>query len=203
MSLIRPVLPLLLLALLLSACIGGKSPLSQFYLLEPIKGTEDAGLLNESARPFIALSPVRIPQYLDRPQMVTATGKNAYHLSETNRWAERLDDNIARVLVQNLGLLVPSDVVMSNSSPRAQQATFKVSVTVLEFYVDPQGVAVLTAQWSVARGEQTVSGRQADYREPASITDYGLMASAMNECLNRLSRDLALGLRRLVKENQG
>ena len=198
----RPVAPFLLLALLLSlsACIGGKSPPSQFYLLEPVKGAGQAGLFNETARPLVALSPVRIPQYLDRPQMVKATAKNQYALSETNRWAERLDDNIARVLVQNLGLLVPADVVLSNVSARANQAKFKVAVTVLEFHVDPQGVALLTAQWSIIRDGQTVSGRQADYREPASVTDYGLMAGALNECLNRLSRDLALDLQKLAKE---
>ncbi len=202
MQLHRPVslwlLPVLLLSL--SACIGGKSPPSQFYLLEPVKGVEgfagdaDTGLL-------IALAPVRIPQYLDRPQMVTATGKNAYHLSETNRWAERLDDNIARVLAQNLNLLVPAEVVLANASSRAQQAKFKVSVTILEFHVDPQGQAGLTAQWSVARGEETVLGRQASYREPASATDYGLMAGALNECLGRLSRDLAADVRSLRRES--
>ena len=199
----RPVAPFLLLALLLSlsACIGGKSPPSQFYLLEPVKGAGQAGLFNETARPLIALSPVRIPQYLDRPQMVTATAKNQYALSETNRWAERLDDNIARVLAQNLNLLVPAEVVLANASSRAQQAKFKVSVTILEFHVGPQGQAGLTAQWSVARGEETVLGRQASYREPASATDYGLMAGALNECLGRLSRDLAADVRSLRRES--
>ena len=202
MQLHRPVslwlLPVLLLSL--SACIGGKSPPSQFYLLEPVKAVEGFGGGAETGL-LIALAPVRIPQYVDRPQMVTATGKNAYHLSETNRWAERLDDNIARVLAQNLNLLVPAEVVLANASSRAQQAKFKVSVTILEFHVGPQGQAGLTAQWSVARGEETVLGRQASYREPASATDYGLMAGALNECLGRLSRDLAADVRSLRRES--
>ena len=202
MQLHRPVslwpLPVLLLSL--SACIGGKSPPSQFYLLEPVKAVEGFGGGAETGL-LIALAPVRIPQYVDRPQMVTATGKNAYHLSETNRWAERLDDNIARVLAQNLNLLVPAEVVLANASSRAQQAKFKVSVTILEFHVDPQGQAGMTAQWSVARGEETVLGRQASYHEPASATDYGLMAGALNECLGRLSRDLAADVRSLNRES--
>ena len=202
MQLHRPVslwlLPVLLLSL--SACIGGKSPPSQFYLLEPVKAVEGFGGGAETGL-LIALAPVRIPQYVDRPQMVTATGKNAYHLSETNRWAERLDDNIARVLAQNLNLLVPAEVVLANASSRAQQAKFKVSVTILEFHVGPQGQAGLTAQWSVARGEETVLGRQASYHEPASATDYGLMAGALNECLGRLSRDLAADVRSLRRES--
>ena len=52
----------------------------------------------------------------------------------------------------------------------------------------------------VARGEETLLGRQASYREAASVTDYGIMASALNECLNRLSRDLALDLMGLEGE---
>ncbi len=99
--------------------------------------------------------------------------------------------------MQNLSLLVPGELVLSNGSNRAKQAKFRVSVTILEFHIDPQGLAGLTAQWNVARGEETVLGRQASYREPASATDYGAMAGALNECLNRLSRDLALDLLRL------
>lgn len=191
------LLPILLLPL--SACIGGKSPPSQFYLLEPIQGAAD-GRVGGAALPVVALAPVRMPQYVDQPQMVTASGKNAYALSETHRWAERLDDNVARVLAQNLGLLVPAEVVLVNASGRARQAKFKVSVTVLEFHADPQGRAGLVAQWSVARGEETVSSRQASYREPASATDYAAMAGALNECVNRLSRDVAADLRRLEGE---
>ena len=37
-------------------------------------------------------------------------------------------------------------------------------------------------------------------REPASVTDYAVMAGALNKCLNRLSRDLAEELRRLAGE---
>jgi uncharacterized lipoprotein YmbA len=185
-----------LLAALLVGCIGGRTPPSDFYLLEPIKTLQGAGPAGP-ARRAVALAPVRIPQYVDRPQMVTATARNAYTLSEFHRWAERLDDGIARVLALNLSLLVPTDRVSLNASGRNPPDTLRVAVTVLEFHIDPLGQAVLAAQWSVARGEDSVSNRQASYREPASATDHAVMASALNECLNRLSRDVALDLRRL------
>jgi uncharacterized lipoprotein YmbA len=192
----KRLLALPLLAALLAGCIGGRTPPSDFYLLEPIKTLQGAGP-GEPARRAIALAPVRIPQYVDRPQMVTATARNAYTLSEFHRWAERLDDGIARVLALNLSLLVPTDRVSLNASGRNPPDTLRVAVTLLEFHVDPAGQAVLAAQWNVARGEASVSSRQAGYREPASATDYAVMAGALNECLNRLSRDVALDLRRL------
>ena len=196
LSLLPVLLPLL------SACIGGKSPPSEFYLLEPIKGgVGDASAGGETARlDAIALTPVRMPHYVDRPQMVTATGKNAYTLNETHRWAEPLDGNITSVLAQNLGLLILETVVLPSSSARAKQAKLRVSVDILEFHIDPQGQALLSAQWNIARGEDTVLIRQSGYHEPASATDYRKMAEALNECLTRLSRDIALSLRDLAVE---
>ena len=191
------LLPALLLSL--TACIGGKTPPSDFYLLEPIRGAATARPAPTADKPVIALAPVRIPQYVDRPQIVTATGTNAYQLSELHRWAERLDDNMTRVLTQNLGLLVPADVVPANTSNLAKQAAFRVTVDILEFHINPQGRAELMAQWWVAHGEDIVVRRQSAYREPASTTDYRMMAGALNQCLNRFSRDIADALRSLAR----
>lgn len=182
----------------LSGCIGGSSPPSQFYLLEPIKPLQ-AGEAGKSVHRHIGLAPVRIPQYLDRPQIVIAKGKNAYDISEINRWAERLDDSIARVLAQNLSLLVPAERVSMNATGSNPPDTLRVAVTVLEFHVDPQAQAGLTAQWTVLRGGETVLARQASYREPASTSDYRAMAGALNDCLNRMSRDIAEALRPLAE----
>lgn len=197
----RLLSPALLPALLLSlnGCIGGNTPPSQFYMLEPIRGAESGAAARESSRLLVALAPVRIPQYIDRPQMVTATATNAYQLSEFNRWAERLDDNISRVLAQNLGVLVPADVISANGSALARQAALRLTVNIQEFHVDPQGQARVIAQWRVARGDETLVSRTSVYRESASTTDYRVMASALNACLNRLSRDVAAGLRSAAK----
>jgi len=195
----RPVfLALLALSALgLAACIGGTTPPSQFYMLEPIQAArQPAGAVEKRV---IALAPVRIPQYVDRPQIVTATGKNAYQLSELNRWAERLDDNIARVLAQNLSALVPADLVLLNATGRAKQAALRVSVNILEFHIDPKAQARVSAQWSVARGEETLLARPFQCGEAATAGDYRAMAGALNTCLDRLSREMADALRPLAE----
>jgi len=195
----RPVfLPLLSVLLLsLAACVGGTTPPSQFYMLEPISdlGHGPAGAVK---KPIVILSPVRVPHYVDRPQIVTATGKNVYQLSELNRWAEALDHNINRVLAQNLTFLVPAEVVFSNSSNTAERVKFRLSVNILEFHVDPRGQAGLKAQWRITRQDGTALNRQVSYQAPASTTDYSVMVRALNECLDRLSRDLAAELHDLA-----
>lgn len=191
-----PLLSILLLSL--AACIGGATSPSQFYMLEPINGIEPKRPVGAAKKPVIILKSVRIPYYVDRPQIVIATGKNAYHLSELNRWAEALDHNISRVLAQNLTLLVPAEVLFPKNSNTAERTSFRLSINILEFHADPQGQAGLTAQWQITRDDGTVLNRQVSYREPASITDYSVMVKALNECLNRLSRDLADELQRLA-----
>jgi uncharacterized lipoprotein YmbA len=191
-----PLLSVLLLSL--AACIGGATSPSQFYMLEPITGIELKRSVGAAQKPVIILKSVRIPYYVDRPQIVTATAKNAYHLSELNRWAEALDHNISRVLAQNLTLLVPAEVLFSKNSNTVERTSFRLSINILEFHADPQGQAGLTAQWQITRDDGTVLNRQVSYREPASITDYAVMVKALNECLNRLSHDLADELQRLA-----
>ncbi len=136
---------------------------------------------------------------MDRPQIIIATSKNAYQLSELNRWAEALDYNISRVLAQNLTILVPAEVIFSNNSTTAERENFRVYVNILEFHADPQEQAVLTAQWHITRGEEMLVNRQVSYRAPASASDYQIIVEALNECLNRLSRDLAVELKSNLK----
>lgn len=185
----------------LTGCIGGKTPPSQFYLLEPL-GADISSPVSEGIKPVVALGPVRIPRYVDRPQIVTATGKNAYQLSELNRWAESLDGNISRVLAQNLTQLASVDIVLVNGSNRARKANLRVSVNILEFHVNPAGQAGLTAQWQIMRGTDAVVSRQASYRSPASTTDYRVMVAALNDCLNQMSRELAGALRQVMAEER-
>jgi uncharacterized protein len=192
---------LLISVVSLTGCIGGSTPPSQFYLLEPINESTNSAS-GVSTRSVIALGPVRIARYIDRPQIVTSSSKNAYQLSELNRWAESLDGNISRVLAQNLSFLAPVDVVLINSSSQTGQAQLRVSVNILEFHVNPQGQAGLTAQWRVFRGEEMQLNRQLSYRTPASATDYPVMVAALNECLNRMSQDMAASIQQVLENKK-
>jgi uncharacterized lipoprotein YmbA len=192
---IVPLLSVLLLSL--AACVGGTSS-SQFYMLEPINDLEHKGSAGAIKKQVILLSPVRIPHYVDRPQIVTATDKNVYQLSELNRWAEALDHNISRALAENLTILVPAEVLSPSTSTMAGRVDFRVSVNILEFHVDPQGQAGLKAQWQVIRNDGMTLNQQVAYRAPASTSDYRIIVEALNDCLNRMSRDLATELQELA-----
>ncbi len=178
-----------LLALLLTSCVG-KTPPSTFYLLEPLaKSLPDQPHTN-SAKWLIALTPVKIPGYLDRSQLISATDKNSYSLDELHRWAESLDENLTRVVRQDLAVLIPAEVVLSSNS-LARQASLKLSINILEFHVDPQGQARLNAEWQVSRGEEVVSSQHNEYHAMASRDDVQLKVQALNQCILQLNQALA------------
>lgn len=174
---------LLLLMLGLSGCAS--SPSAQFYLLEPLaEASSDGAAIKQP----LVLSPVRMPHYLDRAQIVTAIGDNRYQISEYDRWAESLDQNVQRVLQQDLSRLLSTEVVAA--VPVGTHA-LKLNVSVLTFHVDPHGQAKLVAQWQIQREQTIVTSHQQDYQEAVNTDDYVAKVAALNRCLNRLSRDLA------------
>lgn len=194
MRLSKPLRYVSLSAVLLSqaACIGSTPP-SRFYLLEPQAVAEASGAAEKIT---LALAPVRIPQYLDRAQLVSASGRNAYQLNELHRWAENLGDNMTRVMLQDLTHMLPAEVMLTTSQS-AKKAQWRLAVTVLEFHVDPQGQAGLTAQWQVSRADEVVWSQQSAYKEAASNDDAQLQVEALNHCLSRLNRDMAEAVKAL------
>ena len=190
----RYLLRTLLGTILLSqtACIGS-SPAARFYLLEPIASADAPATPAVLDKPTVALAPVRIPHYLERAQLVTASGKNTYQLDEWHRWAESLDDNITRVVLRDLSLLMPADVVSANSQ-RARQAKLALAVSILEFHIDPNGQARLSAQWQASRNDEVILSRQSSFTAAADNDDAQLKVEALNQCLSQLNREMAAAL---------
>ena len=50
----------------------------------------------------MVVGPVSVPAVVDRPQIVVTTGPNQVRLDEFNQWASPLQNNIARVVAENL-----------------------------------------------------------------------------------------------------
>src|SRR4029453_549757 len=84
--------------LVLSGCLGSTPP-TQFYLLPPRPSGDTAPPASAGPRDLtLAVGPVTVPPYLDRPQIVTRTSRAKLALADFDQWAGPLADTIARVL---------------------------------------------------------------------------------------------------------
>ena len=57
----------------------------------------------------IGLATVVVPEYLNRNEIVVNLDNTVYQLAEFNQWAEPLNENLTRVLEENLTNLLRDD----------------------------------------------------------------------------------------------
>ena len=202
-KIISSLLAGLMLVFFLSACMRGNKSV-QFYRLNAGGAMSDAVQVDESTnQAVIGLGPIRIPDYLNRPQMVVAISDNQYQLSEEHRWAERLDQNISLALTKFLPSHLGSNRIVRYPWAQRQIVDYQVSIDIIEFNIDALGRSRLTAQWLIKRKDLPDISRRFDYQVPASTTDYDVMVSAQSACLIKLGQDIAVTLRQIMKVDAG
>jgi uncharacterized lipoprotein YmbA len=194
----RALFALGLFVVILAGCAS--SPSSKFYQLNP---AQNKTLVTGDASPdqnlTIAIGPVRIPDYLDRPQIVTRSGRNELKFSEFDRWAGSLEDDINRVLVEDISSLPPADVFsvvrwtpfLDSQVP----ASYRVEVIVDRFEGTLGDSIQLKAQWRVfAEDKSLLLKKESRIREQMSGSGYDALVAAMASALERLSRDISGGI---------
>ena len=179
------------LAVLISGCASTPSHLYTLSASPAAAANSDPNL----SKLVIVIGPVSIPAIDDVPQIVVDTGPNQVSLSEFNRWASPLKDNIARVVAANLVALLGTPRV---SSALNIEADYRVAIDVQTFESAPGDAATLSALWTVRRVKdgKTDSGRTTD-REPVAQKSYEALAAAHSRALGHLSADIANAIRAL------
>ena len=184
---------------MLSGCLGSTPP-TQFYLLPPLTGPNPAPSEAAGQRDLtLGVGPVTVPPYLDRPQIVTRASHAKLVLADFDQWAGPLGDTIARVLAENLSLLIPTDRVVLHPWSRTIDPDYQVTVEVLQFDRGPGRQVVLVARWSLLDhdGQERVL-RTARLSQPAGGADYEATVTAMGQTLDVLAQDIATTLRSLA-----
>lgn len=197
----RSLIVCTLASLLLTAC--GSSPPVQYYSLSPSVSAVDG----EAGDPVdLGVGPIRMPQYLNRSQLVTRGPGQELRVDEFNRWAEPLSDAIHRIVSTDVDNAVDGLVVVAfpwESIIRAD-VDYRLLGDVIRFDADRSGRVVLDMQWGivdVAAQKQVVPARRTRYETRAgSPDDPGSIASAMNDALAQFSRDIANRMQAILAE---
>jgi uncharacterized lipoprotein YmbA len=179
----------------LSGCFGSTPP-TQFYLVPSLTSGDTAPPASAGQRDLtLGVGPVTVPPYLDRSQIVTRTSRAKLALADFDQWAGPLADTIARVLAENLALLIPTERVVPFPWPRTIEPDYQVTVEVLQFDRGPKGEVVLAARWSLldATGKELVM-RTSRVSLAAGGSDYEATVTTMGRALEALSRDMVAAL---------
>ena len=184
--------------LVLSGCLGSTPP-TQFYLVPPLASPDTAPPAASQRDLTVGVGPVTVPPYLDRPQLVTRTSRAKLTVADFDQWAAPLSDTIARVLSENLSLLIPTERMVLHPWARTIDPDYQVTVEVLQFDRGPGNQVVLAARWSLLdRDGKELALRPARINLTAGGTDYEATVTAMGRALEVLAQDMATTLRSLA-----
>jgi uncharacterized lipoprotein YmbA len=177
--------------LALASCADSQP--TRYYTLAALPDAPDAALPATPPALTVGVGPVTLPPYLDRPQLVTRAGSNRVVLADIDSWAEPLDGLFARVLAENLALLLGTDDVLLLPQRRLMSLDYRVEADVTRFDVDASGNAVLDARWWLLGpdGEKLLRSGRSTITEPAEVGDYAAGAAALSRALGVMSEEIA------------
>jgi uncharacterized protein len=189
---VHAVILLLASAVCLCAC-AGKSATSQFYVLsslpQPALGAVEGTV--------IGVFPVAMPDYLDRPQIVTRVSENELKLDEFSRWAEPLKDSFTRALVQNLSTLLNTAKVIKTTESTGFPMALQVGVEVVQFDGTLGGDVMLIVKWGLSgeEGKKLLLAKSSSFKEPTGAATYEALVAAQSRAVAALSREIAEAIR--------
>jgi uncharacterized protein len=148
--------------------------------------------------PRIGLGPVTLPEYLDRPQIVTRAAGSRLELSNAHRWAEPLQASFIRALLANLERELPTPDIVVHPWRSSLSIAKQVQIEITRFDRDADGAFHLSARWSAGKpGEQdTTATQRSDIEIPLSnkADDYDALISAANSAVAALATAIAAQL---------
>lgn len=169
---------------------------SRFYVLT---ATASRAASAESRAPndlTIGVGPIKFPDYLDRSQLVTRLGPNRVAFSDLARWAEPLDHNFSRVLIENLVRLLNTEEIVSLPSFVLLSLRYEVPIEVQRFEGDEEGNVELVARWAI---RSRTAGKLVHTAE-SQITETGGpetedVVAALSRAAAKLSEEIAAAIR--------
>ncbi|MFC1516129.1 membrane integrity-associated transporter subunit PqiC [Thermodesulfobacteriota bacterium] len=190
---IRHILFFVLSAFFLTGCMGKPTPATRFYVLSPLGAdvtlvgeTENRGAIS------VEVASLRLPQYLDRPHIVTRSSENRLKLAEFHQWGGNLRKNMMRTLARNLSqLLATPNITIAPYRPPIPP-DFLIDMEVMQFERNFGGQVQLSTQWRLSRGEdrEVLKTQITDLTSPTATagSDFERIVSDMSLLLGELSQ---------------
>jgi hypothetical protein len=186
-----------LAALLAAGCFGGSTP-PEFFTLSPPPGAAAGPALASRPELGLAVGPLELPRYLDRPELVTRDGSHRLVVADAHRWGGSLRTDILRLVADDLGqLLGTARVSIYPAEPRFPVA-YRILLDVREFEGTPGEGVRLRLRWTVASG---ADGRALAVEE--SVVEQPLASASFEDLVAAESAALASVNRRIAERVAG
>lgn len=135
---------------LLSACVTKPASETRYYMLTAQPAADSKTMRD---KPVLEIAALTLPQYLERPQIVTRPTEQRLEIHEHARWGDNLRKNLERVLAGNLSVSLGSTqvLVVPHLLP---EVDYRLMLEIQRFERVPGNKVVLHAQWTLFKAGQ-------------------------------------------------
>lgn len=181
-------------AVLAAGCLFSPRPdRSKFFVLSPEAEHGAAPVpssIGATNQLIVGLGPIKLPEYLDRPEVVTRVAPNRLELSPSDRWAEPLSSDFRQVMAQDLSARLGTQMIIFYPWYRTSHIDYQVTIDVYRFERDSHGTVTLVAHWQVFDGSGDILyATDSTVTETAGSGEPG--AAALSRALGSLAGQIA------------
>lgn len=141
----------------------------------------------------IGIGPIKFPDELDRPSIVTRSGQNQLEVNEFHRWGGSLAKNVTQVVVENLASLMKTDKVMARPWERYFKPDFRIALDIRQFDGRLGEYVLLKTTWSVFKKEKDLPAlvHRSIIKEAVADDSYAALVAAQSKAIYRLCQQIA------------
>jgi len=176
--------------------IGGcsRTQTAKFYTLNTLTDAQAGGQAVASDQGVaVGLGPIRLPEYLDRPQIVTRVSPNEVRFAEFERWAAPLAGSFSSTLAENMSTFLGTDRIALYPWKATTPIDYRVEIEVSRFDGKPGDSVLLQSQWIVFSKDRTkvLRTKTSSLSEPVNGKGYEALVAAQSRALATLGREIA------------
>jgi uncharacterized lipoprotein YmbA len=184
------------------AILAPQKDISRFYLLTPTADATapaTAQSAGSSSDFTIGLGPIKLPPYLDRPEIVTRQAPNRLELSKEDRWGESIQNGFTSAMARDLTAQTGTGRVILFPWYNTVHIDLQVQIDVYRFETDGQGSANLSAKWTIldSTGKNILYTVESNLTQPSKPGDMTDAAAALSRTIGDLGGQIANMLHQL------
>lgn len=178
----------------LSACSSSSSTPQYYAIALPDAQNH---VQTPSQQPVVAVSDVELADYLNSIGIVYQQDDVQLTTATQHRWAEALDKQLTRALLQNLRMQLP-DWQWQNGQTSMQNIA-QLQIKVRGFHGKADGHAVISGEWTLMKGKQQYSG-QFQQQYPLTADGYPALVRELRTGWQQTTSQLAMQLKPLLQK---
>lgn len=191
-----------LLVLVVTLCslygCAGTEP-TRYYLLTPELNPPAIDRVVEQGNLSIVVGQIRLPEYLNRTQIVTRLSDNEIELGWLDRWAEPLERSFGRILAQNIEQVLHCRCTSALGPKPPHVTTHRIEADVVRMDGVLGQKAILDVWWSIYTAEKKLLlTRRSTFVQPCKGGGYERFVQAESRALFDFSREIAMAVTELT-----